>query len=65
MHDGSVATLAEVVDFYDRGGEPNATLDVEVHRLGLTAGDKRALVAFLESLTGPVQEGTSSIAGKR
>ncbi len=27
MHDGSMATLEEVVDFYDRGGEPNPWLD--------------------------------------
>jgi cytochrome c peroxidase len=30
MHDGSEKTLEEVVDFYDRGGNPNAFLDVKM-----------------------------------
>lgn len=57
MHDGSVATLEEVVEFYDRGGNPNPQLDAELRPLGLTAADKRALVAFLRALSGTVQEG--------
>ena len=52
MHDGSAATLAEVVEFYDRGGVPNPTLDVRIRPLGLTADEQADLVAFLRALTG-------------
>ncbi len=51
MHDGSIATLEEVVDFYDRGGRPNPHLDRDMQHLDLTAEDKRALVAFLRTLS--------------
>jgi cytochrome c peroxidase len=54
MHDGSLATLADVVDFYDNGGRPNPNLTPLVHRLFLTADEKQALVKFLESLNGVV-----------
>jgi len=54
MHDGSLATLADVVEFYDRGGRPNAHLFPVIRPLGLTAEEKAALVAFLESLSGVV-----------
>lgn len=52
MHDGSLATLEAVVDFYDRGGRANPNLDSDVHRLDLPDEDKRALVAFLRTLSG-------------
>ncbi|MBI4422002.1 MAG: hypothetical protein HY560_14350 [Gemmatimonadetes bacterium] len=52
MHDGSLATLQEVVDFYDRGGRPNLHLDSAVRPLHLTPGEKAVLVAFLRSLGG-------------
>lgn len=52
MHDGSIATLEEVVEFYDRGGVPNENLDPRMQPLGLSQDEKRALVAFLRSLTG-------------
>ena len=52
MHDGSVGTLTDVVEFYDEGGRPNPTLDPELRPLRLTDDEKRALVAFLESLNG-------------
>jgi cytochrome c peroxidase len=52
MHDGSLATLAEVVDYFDRGGNPHPNLDPRVRRLGLTVEDKAALVAFMEALSG-------------
>lgn len=51
MHDGSMATLDEVVDFYDRGGRPNPYLDKDMQRLDLPDEDKRALVAFLKVLS--------------
>jgi cytochrome c peroxidase len=52
MHDGSLPTLAAVVDYYDGGGRPHDGLDVRVRPLGLTAEEKGALVKLLESLTG-------------
>jgi cytochrome c peroxidase len=52
MHDGSAKTLEDVVDFYDKGGEKNQWLDSDIHPLGLTAKEKKDLVAFLKSLDG-------------
>ena len=57
MHDGSLNTLQQVVEFYDHGGNTNPALDPEIRPLRLNDGEKRALVAFLSSLTGIVQEG--------
>lgn len=48
MHDGSLATLEEVVDYYDKGCTPNEYLDEELFPLKLTAEQKAALVAFLK-----------------
>lgn len=52
MHDGSLATLRDVVDFYDRGGEQNPGLDKFMVPLFLTEREKEDLVAFMRSLTG-------------
>lgn len=50
MHDGSQATLEEVMEFYDQGGEPNPHLDFNMKPLNLTDAEKRALVAFMLAL---------------
>jgi cytochrome c peroxidase len=55
MHDGGIATLEEVVEFYDRGGNRNPWLDENVQPLHLSAAEKQAVVAFLRSLTGTVR----------
>ena len=52
MHDGSLATLREVVAFYDRGGVANEARDPLMRPLGLREAEIGELVAFLESLTG-------------
>ena len=53
MHDGSLKSLEEVVDYYDRGGARNPQLDEDIVPLKLTNQEKRDLVAFLrEGLTG-------------
>lgn len=52
MHDGSLATLEQVVEFYDRGGIENPGLDPLIRPLGLSPREKRALAAFLGTLTG-------------
>jgi cytochrome c peroxidase len=57
MHDGSLATLEDVVDYYDRGGNANPHLDPDIRPLHLNAGEKRALAAFLRTLSGTVREG--------
>jgi cytochrome c peroxidase len=53
MHDGSLGTLEEVVNFYNRGGESNPNISPGLHPLFLTPAEKRALVAFLKTLTDP------------
>jgi len=52
MHDGSLKTLEEVVDYYDKGGIPNKNLDERIKKLNLTAQDKTDLVAFMKALSG-------------
>ena len=52
MHDGSQKTLAEVIDWYAKGGHPNPQLSDKVKKLDLTDQDKADLVAFLEALSG-------------
>lgn len=55
--DGSLATLEDVVEYYDRGGNANSDLDAILRPIGLSAGDKRSLVSFLRALSGQVQDG--------
>jgi cytochrome c peroxidase len=57
MHDGSLATLADVVEHYDRGGKAKSNLDPEIQPLNLSEGEKKALTAFLEALSGQVKDG--------
>lgn len=63
MHDGSIASLSEVLDHYAAGGRTiasgpfagvghdNRNKAPNVHGFPLTAAEKRDLIAFLESLT--------------
>jgi len=52
MHDGSLATLEEVVTFYEQGGRSNPYLDQEIRPVGFTPDEKRDLVRFLRALSG-------------
>ncbi len=53
MHDGSLRTLQDVVEFYDRGGGKSPFVkDALVVPLHLTSSEKKDLVQFLKSLTG-------------
>lgn len=54
MHDGKMATLREVAEFYVRGGGPNPFLDERIRPLDLTDSEIADLIAFLESLTGEI-----------
>ena len=51
MHDGSIATLEEVVEHYDRGGVNRPSRSDLIKPLGLTSQEKAELVAFLNTLT--------------
>jgi cytochrome c peroxidase len=54
MHDGSLKTLEDVIDYYDKGGTANPQLDEEIFALNLTAQEKKDLVTFLkEGLSSP------------
>jgi cytochrome c peroxidase len=57
MHDGSLATLADVVRYYAKGGTPNAHLDAEIKPFALSESESADLVAFLESLSGAARAG--------
>jgi cytochrome c peroxidase len=51
MHDGSIGTLEDVVEHYDRGGTDRPSRSDLVSPLGLTVQEKTDLVAFLKTLT--------------
>jgi cytochrome c peroxidase len=51
MHDGSEKTLRDVIEFYDRGGNPNPWLDGGMRPLGLLEQEKADLVALMETFT--------------
>lgn len=51
MHDGSLATLEDVVAYYRRGGNPNRNLDESVAPIEMTDEDAAHLVAFLKALS--------------
>jgi cytochrome c peroxidase len=53
MHDGSVATLEEVVEWYDKGGHPSKYLSEKIRPLKLSEQDQADLVEFMKACTGP------------
>ncbi|HEY5315639.1 MAG TPA: cytochrome c peroxidase [Pirellulales bacterium] len=53
MHDGSIKTLEEVIEWYDKGGHPNDHLDPKIKKLNLSKQDKADLLAFMQACTGP------------
>ena len=67
MHDGSLATLEEVVEFYRRGGGANDDLSSRIAPIELSDADAASLVAFLRALSEPASEpsgGTSGDSGQ-
>lgn len=48
MHDGSLATLEDVVEYYNKGATPNPQLDEEIFELNLKPEEKADLVTFLK-----------------
>ncbi|MBM3811481.1 MAG: c-type cytochrome [Acidimicrobiia bacterium] len=65
MHDGSLKTLKDVVDFYVGGGSSNPHLDQEIKALKLSKQDRDDLEAFLNALTGetPPNIGAPAVGG--
>ena len=51
MHDGSIKTLEEVIEYYDKGGDKNRFIDAKIFPLHLTQREKADLLAFMKSLT--------------
>ena len=51
MHDGSIQTLEEMIELYNKGGENNPFLDSGIRPLNLTDQEKADLLAFIKSLT--------------
>ncbi len=54
MHDGSIETLREVIEFFDSGGHPHPNLDQRIKPLGLSDQDKTDMANFLGALTDTV-----------
>jgi cytochrome c peroxidase len=55
FHDGSAATLMDVVEHYARGGDDRSNLSQDIRPLTLSRQDKEDLVAFMRALTGRPQ----------
>jgi cytochrome c peroxidase len=51
MHDGSVATLEQVVEHYDQGGIDRPSRSDLINPIGLTSQEKAELIAFMKTLT--------------
>ena len=53
MHDGSLATLMDVVDHYAKGGTPNKNLSDKIKPIKMTDQEKLDLVEFMKACSGP------------
>jgi cytochrome c peroxidase len=56
MHDGSLATLEQVIDLYDRGGIDRPSRSELISPLHLSDSEKTDLIAFLQTLTSAPQQ---------
>lgn len=65
MHDGSLATLEDVVAYYEKGGTGNGGLDAKLRPFELEKGEKADLVAFLHALTSKRRPGLAEPARGR
>ena len=52
MHDGSLKTLADTVEHYNKGGTPNRNLSDKVKKLNLNKQQVQDIVAFMKACTG-------------
>jgi cytochrome c peroxidase len=55
MHDGSMPTLEDIIDLYNRGGIDRPSRADEIHQLNLPQSEKADLIAFLQTLNGAPQ----------
>ena len=56
LHDGSAATLEQVIELYDSGGQARqASLSEDLKPLRLSPREKQDLLAFLKTLASPVE----------
>jgi cytochrome c peroxidase len=65
FHDGSAATLWEVIAHFNRGGVRNPYLDSKMAPLGLSGKDQDDLVAFLATLTSPEYASAAKVEYER
>lgn len=65
MHDGSVLTLADTVEHYNKGGTKNPWLSPKLKKLDLTPAEAQALVRFMEALNGEGYADTAPAAFPR
>ena len=63
MHDGSLATLEEVVHYYNIGGNKNEYLSPLIEPLGLNETDEADIVAFMKTLNGTTWQKISAPSG--
>ncbi len=61
MHNGMIATLADVVAFYNAGGGDDPNKSPELKPLDLSASEQQDLVAFLEALSGDLLNGPDHV----
>ena len=54
MHDGSMETLEQVIDYYDKGGDQNKFIDAAIFPLHFTDQEKVDLLEFLKVLNSPL-----------
>ena len=64
MHNGMLATLEDVVDFYNQGGGVDRNKDKRLKPLNLKASEKADLVAFLQALSGDPLTGDQYVWSK-
>lgn len=51
MHDGSIVSLEEVIEFYNSGGHNHPNKNSRIKPLNLSETEKQALLAFLKTLS--------------
>lgn len=65
MHDGSLATLEDVIEFYRQGGHPNSNLDENIKPIEMTADEVSNLAAFLRALSRPRAAAATEASAQR
>jgi len=64
MHNGMMATLGDVVEFYNQGGGQDSNKSSLLKPLRLTDSEKADLVAYLEALSGDALTGDEFVWSK-